>query len=238
MKMMYKNFLMAASLSTTLAAGTRRVQESTLGEQFLAAAKNVTDSEPQMSWQRDGSINAEIASGDEMASLTSEIRESCNELGYVESENSYTDSFTGELQNVYLYCRFSTDEDYNVAMKAIMDSVNAANPTSMSTSTNVYSNGYTDIASQKAMQQGMEKLLQMADTIEQVMLIVPYWSNYITYYPSTHSINVNLNKAYSDPYFNSTYVPTGFLDDVSEEQIPEENEEVAEKKKKKVDEDF
>jgi hypothetical protein len=225
MKMMFKNLLMAASLSTTLAAGTRRVQESTLGELFLATAKNVTGSDPQVSFQRDFSINANFVTGDEMATLASELRESCNDLGYIESESSYSDTSTGELQSMNMYCRLSTGEDFNVALTAMMDSVNAANPASTSTSTSVYSNGYYDAAARKAMLQLMEMLLQMAETIEEVMLIVPYWSNYVAdaVAPSSSSININLNKAYVETY--STSAPTMTIDEDTEE-----DEEVARKK--------
>ena len=195
--MIYKSLLIAASLSPTLAAGgMRRVQESTsLGDLFLAAAKNVTDT-TMIQYQKDSYISAEVK-GEAMASLRDDMHEVCIQLGVIESESQNGDGQSGEVQSYSATCRFNTIEDFDTASQVMRDAIMAANPatTSFQASTNNY---YNDIAGQKAQQRGLEMLLHLAETLEEVMLIVPYWQNVLSsgHYPQTSSISVNLNKVY------------------------------------------
>ena len=97
--MIYKSLLFAATLPAALAAGgMRRAQESgtSLGDLFLAAAKNVTNS-TSVQYQKDSYVSAEV-NGKLLADLSDEMHKVCLQLGYIESENQSRDAQSGETE--------------------------------------------------------------------------------------------------------------------------------------------
>ena len=188
--------------SSTMAKGMRRLQEDqTLGAAFLEAVTEGSDgSTMQASYSRDGSLSADVKS-EFMTTLSEELTEICSRLGRTEYLSSYSDSETGETQYFSLTCRFEGDNTtYDMAYDEMVKSIQSAEPVSTSMSSNVYQNYYgPNMAGQT---KGLEMLIQMATTIEEVMLVVPTWQNAF-YNDSPHegsSINVNINKYYDYDY--------------------------------------
>lgn len=187
--MIYKTLLFAILLSPTTAGGTVRKQDTGgLGSKYLQTVNTTPDDTPQTS--RDGSMSAEVM-GEFMAALSQDMLDSCIALGRVEYESSYMDVSTGEVQSYGITCRFQTIEAYDEAFATMRDAIAAAMPISTSFSSNI--NSYYSGAGQR---QGLEMLLQMAQTLEEVMLIVPTYLSYSYPYQTSSSININLNKAY------------------------------------------
>eukprot|EP00977_Amphora_coffeiformis_P002411 scaffold450_cov175-Amphora_coffeaeformis.AAC.2 len=189
--MIYKALLFASVLPSTIAGGTIRKRDSDglgLGSKYLQTVNSATNDTPQASM--DGSISADVM-GEFMASLSQEISDACIAEGRVEYESSYTDSATGEVQNYSITCRLQTTEAYDTVFMTMRDAIAAAMPTSTSSSSNL--NYYYPGDGHK---EGLEMLLNLAQTLEEVMLIVPSYQNYGYPYQSSNSINVNLNKAY------------------------------------------
>lgn len=189
--MIYRALLLASALSSTTASGPVRKQATDgLGSKYLQTVNSASIDTPETT--RDGSISAEVM-GHSMASLLQEISDACNAQGHIEYESSYTDASTGEVQSYSITCRLQTIEAYEMAFKTMRDAIAAKMPTSTSSSSNL--NSYYSGGGQK---QGLEMLLQMAQTLEEVMLVVPTYLNYGFPYQTSNSINVNLNKAYVD----------------------------------------
>jgi len=203
--MILKSFSLALLLSSTAAAGIRRINEETLGELFLEAVANATDPDDHHPIiQRDGSFNAEVK-GEFMAPLSKDISDTCIQLGRIEYSNSNSDSQTGEMQSFSLNCRFDKNETYDpydAAWKVMVDTVMRAKPTSTSFSNNLNTNYVPNMLGQ---QKGLEMLMKMANTIEELVLVVPMWQNAVSNYnyPFTSSISVNINKIYVDPSMDS-----------------------------------
>jgi hypothetical protein len=210
----WKNLSFALVLSSSAAArGMRRLQDQTLGAAFLEAVAEAPTDSPSLVYNRDGSFSADIK-GESMTPLSEAITEICTRLGRIEHYNSYSDGHTGEPQNLGLTCRFERNGTYDEAYQEFSDVITEAEPISTSFSSNVYSNYYgTNMMGQ---QTGLEMLIQMAETIEEVMLVVPAWQNVMmNHSPHTESssINININK-YHDYGYSPDKNYTGYDDDM------------------------
>jgi hypothetical protein len=199
----YKGLLLAALLSSTTAtffgdedSGGDPAEGPTLGDIFLAAANNYTDAKPV--FEKQASINAQLVA-EELVEFSDEFRDMCDANGYVESENTYhSDDLNGGYFYSNIYCRVKSSvfDTFVAAVRTMLDgATDPAYDISMST----YS-GYSTPAVYLAQKKGLENMLRAADTIEEVMLIMPSWQNLVSYgSPSivdTAVVAINLNPKY------------------------------------------
>jgi len=188
---------LALLFSTTMANGVRRrnQEQETLGSVFLTAVESGNTDSPNV-LQLDTSFDFAVK-GETMASLSKQISDICKELGRIGYESSSSSGENnGEMDYYSMNCQFEIGETAEQAVQMMRQAITLAKPTSFSSSSN--SNSYYNSPNVAGQQKGLEELLKLANTLEEVMLIVPSWQNAAFNYgsPGMSSININMNKEY------------------------------------------
>ena len=196
--MNYKGLLFATLLSSTAALprlneGEKetflKTQLITLGAAFLATADK---SKEESTSQRDAYFGAELET-EAIGPLAMELGSLCREQGFIESESNNRGG-EGQVTSYSLTCRFP-EPQFETVLDGVRNLISESDITSYSVSS--YANGNSP-SSFMAQKEGLEMLLKMAETIEQVMLIVPAWQSVISQggysNPRTNSVTISLNE--------------------------------------------
>jgi hypothetical protein len=205
--MHHKGMLLAMLLSSTTATFFRQQEEDdtelgpTLGETFLAAANNFTGTTTAII-ETSANINAQL-DAEAVLQVADEFRSLCNKHGYVEHESTtHGDPSIGGSFYSNINCRMPTSQ-----MDFILDKtrtmVDEAGATTYDSSLSSYVSYSYNPSSLLAQKMGLEELLRKAETIEQVMLIIPSWQNVASqFYPTTNTstVSINLSQNYENMY--------------------------------------
>jgi hypothetical protein len=203
----YKGLLLATLLWSTTATSLRGLQETelgtTLGDAFLTAA-DIDNSDTKPTVETSTNINAQMEA-DKIPEIGNDFRALCNKNGYVESDSSSYGPLTS-YPYANINCRVPTSL-LDVILSATLAMLDEAEGAVYDTSTSSYINSYNP-ASLLAQKKGLEELLRLADTIEQVMLIIPAWQNIVSQLSpatNTSTVYLNLNQKYDDPGYQNNF---------------------------------
>jgi hypothetical protein len=191
-------------LSSTQAASPvlRQTQVMSLGETFLATAKNYTTQSTTTT--KSGSFSLELEAS-AIKPLGEKFDQLCNQQGSVSSKSqSGNDTVTTSYN---LGCSLTTKEKYDVFEAAAIALLKGAQDNTTSYTFNFYTSSFGDSYSidpriYLAQQKALETLMAEADTIEEVMLVYTSWQSVVTSYvssyptPTTSTISVTLSQKY------------------------------------------
>jgi hypothetical protein len=219
--MIFQGFLVIGTLlSWTEASSMRVMQEKSLGEAFLAIAKNY--SKPTNTVFTTETKSASFFATLEASlidSLASKLDLLCTQQGYISSKSQ---SGNADAASSYVLSCSVPEENtdaFEDAVIALLEDTLGDNST-YSYTWNIYTNSYTEDvdAKYKAQKAALELLLGEAETIEQVLLIFTDWQNLAALYGDTtptkqeSSFSINLSENYVYPpildppfFFNGTF---------------------------------
>jgi hypothetical protein len=205
----YKELLFAMLLSSTTATFLRQDNENpeasvTLGATFLAAANNYTTGTPII--ETSATINAQLEA-EAIPSVADAFRTLCLKHGHVEHEQtSHGDPNYGGSTWSNINCRIPMGM-LDIILTSARTMIEDADGTTVDSSISSYVSHYSNPSSLLAQKKGLEQLLKKAETIEEVMLIVPSWQNVVSqFYPTTNTsvVSVNLNQLWDWDFPNAT----------------------------------
>jgi hypothetical protein len=218
--------LLSSTQAKPLALRPKQVMGVSLGDTFLAIAKNYTaQSDRPLTQTKSASFSLEMQAS-AIKPLAAQVDVLCDQQGKVSSKSQTgNDTVTTSYS---LSCSL-TKEKYDVYEAAVTALLKAAQDNSTSytfytdTSSSSFDGYYgygSDPSLNAALQKALETLMAEADTIEEVMLVFSSWQSFVTsygYYSSiyptpTSSISVSLSQKYE--FFDS--VPISSTNDTDD----------------------